>query len=244
LLVLERGTVTRLGDSRPRSAAPKLVAATHADLAHLVSEGRFRQDLYMRLNPATRLRVPPLRERKEDLPDLIRFALLDALRSEQLRPLVRAYLARFPTPDDYAEEANSVHFGKPQGRAQRHDAFSIFLPQGALHRLSAHPWPGNHRELKLLATNALVFSLVQHLDADVPPLPAAGRRRRHPRARRPCSRSRMRSSIACSASPPRCGLLRRLDLSSPDPPATAGWRSRSSRAGASRRSLPRWSANI
>ena len=175
LLVLERGTVTRLGDSRPRSAAPKLVAATHADLAHLVDEGRFRQDLYMRLNPATRLRVPPLRERKEDLPDLIRFALLDALRSEQLRPLVRAYLARFPTPDDYAEEANSVHFGKPQGRAQRRDAFSIFLPQGALHRLSAHPWPGNHRELKLLATNALVFSLVQHLDADVPPLPAAGK---------------------------------------------------------------------
>src|SRR6267143_1609742 len=138
LLVLERGTVTRLGDSRPRSAAPKLVAATNADL-----------------------------------PDLIRFALLDALRSEQLRPLVRAYLARFPTPDDYAEEANSVHFGKPQGRAQRRDAFSIFLPQGALHRLCAHPWPGNHRELKLLATNALVFSLVQHLDADVPPLPAA-----------------------------------------------------------------------
>jgi len=132
LLVLERGTVTRLGDSRPRSAAPKLVAATHADLADLVSEGRFRQDLYMRLNPATRLRVPPLRERREDLPDLIRFALLDALRSEQLRPLVRAYLARFPTPDDYAEEKNSVHFGKPQGRAQRRDAFSIFVPQGAL----------------------------------------------------------------------------------------------------------------
>ncbi len=169
LLVLERGMVTRLGDSRPRPAAPKLVAATNADLAQLVSEGRFRQDLYMRLNPATRLHVPPLRERREDLADLIRFALLDALRSEQLRPLVRAYLARFPTPDDYAEDQNTVQFGKPQGRAQRRDAFSVFLPQGALHRLSAHAWPGNHRELKLLATNALVFSLVQHLDADGSP---------------------------------------------------------------------------
>jgi DNA-binding NtrC family response regulator len=166
LLVLERGTVTRLGDSRPRPAAPKLIAATNADLAQLVREGRFRQDLYMRLNPATRLRVPPLRERREDLPDLIRFALLDALKSEQLRPLLRAYLARFPTPEDYAEENNAVHFGKPQGRAQRRDAFSVFLPQGALQRLCAHPWPGNHRELKLLATNALVFSLVQHLDGD------------------------------------------------------------------------------
>jgi DNA-binding NtrC family response regulator len=166
LLVLERGTVTRLGDTRPRPAAPKLVAATNSDLAQLVQDGRFRQDLYMRLNPATRLRVPPLRERKEDLPDLIRFALLDALRSEQLRPLVRAYLARFPTPEGYEEQNNSVQLGKPQGRSQRRGAFSVFLQNGALHRLATHGWPGNHRELKLLAINALVFSLVQHLDPD------------------------------------------------------------------------------
>ena len=57
LLVLERGTVTRLGDARPRPAAPKLVAATHEDVEALVREGRFRADLYMRLNPATRLRA-------------------------------------------------------------------------------------------------------------------------------------------------------------------------------------------
>ena len=165
LLVLERGTVTRLGDTKPRPAAPKLVAATNVDLEALVREGRFRQDLYMRLNPATRLRVPPLRERKQDLPDLLKFALLDALRSDQLRPLVRAYLARFPTPDDYVEENSAVAFGKPQARAARRDAFSVFLSQAALSRLTAHPWPGNHRELKLLATNALVFTVVQQLDA-------------------------------------------------------------------------------
>jgi DNA-binding NtrC family response regulator len=165
LLVLERGTVTRLGDSKPRPAAPKLVAATNLNLEGLVHEGRFRQDLYMRLNPATRLRVPPLRERRQDVPDLMRFAILDSLRSEQLRPLLRAYLARYPTPDDYVEENCTVSFGKPQARAARRDAFSVFLSQGALSRLTAHPWPGNHRELKLLATNALVFSLVQQLDA-------------------------------------------------------------------------------
>src|SRR5206468_4488212 len=110
LLVLERGTVTRLGDSKPRAAAPKLVAATNVDLEALVREGRFRQDLYMRMNPATRLRVPALRERREDLPDLVRFAFLEALRAEQLRPLVRAYLARFPTPDDFVEENDAVVF--------------------------------------------------------------------------------------------------------------------------------------
>jgi two-component system nitrogen regulation response regulator GlnG len=165
LLVLERGTVTRLGDSKPRPAAPKLVAATNLDLEALVREGRFRQDLYMRLNPATRLRVPALRERRQDLPDLLRFAMIGALRSDQLRPLVRAYLARFPTPDDYAEENSSMTFGKPQARSARRDAFSVFLSQAALARLQAHGWPGNHRELKLLGTNALVFSLVQQLDS-------------------------------------------------------------------------------
>jgi DNA-binding NtrC family response regulator len=165
LLVLERGTVTRLGDSKQRPAAPKLVAATNLDLEALVREGRFRQDLYMRLNPATRLRVPPLRERGQDLPDLIRFALIGALVSEQLRPLVRSYLARFPTPDDYLEENSSVTFGKPQAKTARRDAFSVFLSQAALQRLQGHGWPGNHRELRLLATNALVFSLVQHLDS-------------------------------------------------------------------------------
>jgi DNA-binding NtrC family response regulator len=129
LLVLERRVVTRLGDSRARPAAPRIVAATNLDLAQLVQEGRFRHDLYMRLNPATRVRVPALRERPDDLPDLIRFAFAEALRSGPL----------------------------PRG----HDAFAAFIPERVLQRLVAHPWPGNHRELKLLALNALVFSLAE-----------------------------------------------------------------------------------
>src|SRR6266849_3525692 len=150
LLVLERGTVTRLGDVRQRPAAPRLVAATNLDLVQLVREGRFRHDLYMRLNPATRLRVPPLRQ------------------------LVRAYLARFPTPDDFREQASAVVVGKPQASRARRDAFTVFLSSSALQRLTEHDWPGNHRELKLFASNALVFALAQHLDA------AAGARERAP----------------------------------------------------------------
>jgi len=169
LLVLERGQVTRLGDTKPRPAAPKLVAATNLDLQQLVREGRFRPDLFMRLNPATRLRVPPLRERREDLPQLVRFAVLEALRSEALRPLLRAYLARFPTPDDYAEENNTLLVGKPQAKAARHDAFTVFLATSALARMTAHSWPGNHRELKLLVGNVLVFALVQQMDSEAAP---------------------------------------------------------------------------
>jgi DNA-binding NtrC family response regulator len=139
LLVLERGTVTRLGDSRPRAAAPRIVAATNLEVAQLVREGRFRHDLHARLNPATRVRVPSLRERKEDLPELIRFAFDDALRSRSLLPLVGA---------------------------QRRGAVAVSVPERAMQRLVAHQWPGNHRELKLFATNALVFLLVQRGASD------------------------------------------------------------------------------
>ncbi len=168
LLVLERGHVTRLGDSKPRPAAPKLVAATNQDLAALVRQGRFRSDLYMRLNPATRLRVPPLRERLADLPELTRFSLLEALRSPGLQPLVRQYLARFPTPLPFREEQNAVFFGRPSLREARRDAMSVFVSRAALGQLGQHDWPGNVRELKLFATNALVQALSAHLDAAPP----------------------------------------------------------------------------
>jgi DNA-binding NtrC family response regulator len=172
LLVLERGQVTRLGDSKPRPACPKLVAATNQDLDVLVRQGRFRNDLYMRLDPATRLRVPPLRERRDDLPDLIRFVLLEALRSDGLRPLVRQYLARCPTPRDFRDTASQVLFGRPNARDASPDGFTVFLSKSALVTLAEHPWPGNVRELRLFAINALVHALATHLDASVE---AAGR---------------------------------------------------------------------
>jgi len=165
LLVVERGVVTRLGDSVPRPARPKLVAATNQDLEALVAVGRFRHDLFMRLNPATRLRLPPLRERREDLPELIRFALLDALRSDVLRPLLRQFLARFPIPEDYQSAGNQVLFGRPRVASARADAFTVFVAEQSQRALLAHEWPGNHRELNLFAMNALVHKLSEQLDA-------------------------------------------------------------------------------
>jgi DNA-binding NtrC family response regulator len=164
LLVLERGQVTRLGDSKPRPAAPKLVAATNQDLAALVRQGRFRNDLYMRLDPATRLRVPPLRERRDDLPELLRFVLLETLRSDGLRPLLRQYLARFPTPQDFRDQASRVVYGRPSVREAVSDGFTVFVSRAALASLSEHDWPGNVRELRLFAVNALVHALASHLD--------------------------------------------------------------------------------
>lgn len=69
LRFLQSGTFRRLGDPSPSSADVRLIAATNRDLAQEVREGRFREDLYYRLDVIT-LRVPPLRDRPEDIPTL------------------------------------------------------------------------------------------------------------------------------------------------------------------------------
>jgi transcriptional regulator with PAS, ATPase and Fis domain len=75
LRLMEAGTYRRIGGVEPLRADFRLVAATHRDLAEMVREGTFRQDLYFRINVFP-IPLPPLRERTEDLPMLVNSLLL------------------------------------------------------------------------------------------------------------------------------------------------------------------------
>ena len=66
LKVLETGEVCPLGDTKTRVVDIRIIAATNADIEHKIEEGKFRKDLYWRLN-VIEITVPPLRERKDDI---------------------------------------------------------------------------------------------------------------------------------------------------------------------------------
>ena len=86
LRVLETGEFLRMGSSQVRKTNVRVVAATNLNMRQAIDDGRFREDLYYRLN-TVEIRVPALRERKEDIPLLFKKFALDFCNRYQMPPL-------------------------------------------------------------------------------------------------------------------------------------------------------------
>jgi len=110
LRVLEDGRVRRIGETRDHLVDVRVITATHRDLEAEVQAGRFRQDLYFRLAHLP-VEVPPLRERKDDIPLLFhhfleRFTVRHRVRRKRIDDGVFPLLDRHPWPGNVRELRN------------------------------------------------------------------------------------------------------------------------------------------
>ena len=160
LLVLQDRRVRPLGSTREVPVDVKLVAASNSELAQAVAEQRFRQDLYMRLSPATRVKVPPLRERIEDLVFFAARFVESAVVDRDLIEVRQRVAQALGLPRDAPLALSFGRAAPPQaGRLE------LSLPEAARRQLVGHPWPGNLRELSTVMQNIATFTLVAAADA-------------------------------------------------------------------------------
>ena len=130
LRMLEERKVQRLGETTSRDVDVRMIAISNRELSKEVEAGRFREDLYSRLNRFN-IHLPPLRERLEDIPLLAEHFYREACRQSPRD------LDGFDTPS-----LVSIRFAtqpKPQPKGFAPDVLGMF---------QSYPWPGNVRELR------------------------------------------------------------------------------------------------
>ncbi len=163
LTVLQEGVLTRIGDTVERRVDVKLVVATHEDLPARVREGRFRADLYMRLNPACTVILPPLVERRGDFSRLLAWTAQRAVESSALSGLVLEYREKnglgagtsaMPAGEVVVELGAEIPAAVP-GR------LVLLVPERTQRLLRRHRWPGNLREFSMVLENALTFTFAE-----------------------------------------------------------------------------------
>ena len=111
LRALQEREIRRVGGNQPITLNVRIIAATNRDLAQLMREGRFREDLYYRLNVFP-VKLPPLRERREDIPLLAEHFLARAAerhgRAMRLTPAASACLLSYAWPGNVRELENAI----------------------------------------------------------------------------------------------------------------------------------------
>lgn len=136
LRVLENGEFIRVGSSKVQKTDVRVVAATNVNLLEAVEKGRFREDLYYRLNTVP-IYVPPLRERGTDIELLFRKFTTDFAERYRIKPVqltepAKQLLLRFPFPGNIRQLKNLAEqisiLESEQNRPIEPDVLSKYLP--------------------------------------------------------------------------------------------------------------------
>lgn len=164
LTVLQESAVVRLGDTRERGVDVKLVAATNEDLGELVRAGRFRADLYMRLNPACTVELPPLRDRSMDIERLLDFTVDRVVQDRYVQELLNEYRERSNL--GHAPDGGGVRVVADEEMPDPSRGVVVLLfPDRTLELLRRHRWPGNLREFTMAVENAVTLTLAESIEA-------------------------------------------------------------------------------
>ena len=149
LRVLQDGVFLPVGDEVMKKVDVRFVCATNRPLANMVAQGSFRKDLYYRINVIT-LRIPPLRDRREDIPLLARHFLARALQHQGLGELTLSERAlgrmmEYDWPGNIRELENEIErlviFAPPRGEIEeRLLSTKFFGPEAALEEESEGGW--------------------------------------------------------------------------------------------------------
>jgi len=131
--VLEDKSFERLGGNKTIQADVRVIAATNRDIESLVSQGRFREDLYYRIN-VLRIHLPPLRERAEDIEPLAHYLLAKLSRSlkkgvEGFAPEVLRRLHDYDWPGNIRQLSNVIERALLMEEGARIQPESVMLPQ-------------------------------------------------------------------------------------------------------------------
>ena len=164
LRVLQEREFERLGSARTLSTNVRLIAATNRNLSNMVQEGKFRSDLFFRLNVFP-VDLPPLRERREDIPLLVRQFAEDFSRRmnktiETISPATMDALCRYPWPGNVRELQNVVERAVILSRGP-----ALVVPLAEMERHST-PEPAREEAPVRSARRQPVRSILREVDRD------------------------------------------------------------------------------
>jgi len=156
LTALNDGKIRRLGATTEILHTARVVAASNTDLGARVTAGTFRSDLLMRLNPALTLELPPLSERREDLPELADLVSREFFRD----PANRREALSAARAAGGSEPAGEFELARGEDAGAGSPASVLFvLPAKAWSAMTRHAWPGNVRQFEMVVTDILASAL-------------------------------------------------------------------------------------